>query len=269
MARCAGTDRSRIARGLASLVAAGAWDPRPTWLRECAGERRANRYRSPARCAPGPRLTPGLPPYPESSEPWPTVAALGLGQPRSGGHHHGSGGAISQKDLVALLEAPSPCGAGNLTAFGGPAPALCPSSQHRLGELHGARPAPRQRPARPAGLWERAAGRVHSRIDKQGAVALLPRAASCSCRSRKGPALRTYLAPRPSTQCCRRNAAYLAVSCPVGRPPVGCGHWPDCPGVHWNWWNPARRPASLWLGSEGLVASAASRQLVRAGPGRC
>ncbi|NQV10877.1 MAG: hypothetical protein HQ527_06920 [Cyanobacteria bacterium] len=246
----AGRDR----RGLALSGGRWRWDPRPHLLAVVpvnGGEQVQVRQHDGVWTA----LTPVWPSIPEL-EPIADGGGLGLVSRDLEANHQVWRLPISQENLVKLPASLQPVRAGSLQPFGGPPLRFAQLSSNRLGELL-VQAAPRQPGNDQLVLWERAGGRSLLEIESSGPVALLPQGGELIVPEQEGLALRT-LPPRPSQRQLLPGSRDLSSFCPVAGRALLVRHWPDF-RRSLELVEPGQAPRSLWLGSEGLVASACSR----------
>jgi hypothetical protein len=106
-------------------------------------------------------------------------------------------------------------------------------------------------------LHERGGRQQPLPLETQGPVALLPQGGAAIVPEPEGLALRT-LPPRPERRQVLPGSRDLSSFCPVAGRALLVRHWPDF-RRSLELVEPGQAPRPLWIGSEGLVASACSR----------
>ncbi len=106
-------------------------------------------------------------------------------------------------------------------------------------------------------LWRRAGGRQDLKLEASGPITLLPEGGEVIVPESEGLSLRS-LPPRPPRRQVLPGSRDLSSFCPVAGRALLVRHWPDF-RRSLELVEPGQAPRPLWLGSEGLVASACSR----------
>lgn len=106
-------------------------------------------------------------------------------------------------------------------------------------------------------LWLRSGERRSLQLDSMGSVALLPQGQDVIVPETEGLSLRT-LPPQPPRRQLLPGSWDLSSFCPVAGRALLVRHWPDY-RRSLELVEPGQPPRPLWIGSEGLAASACSR----------